>query len=439
MERVCERFATKTGPHFIMKMLKWGLRHFSTCCFLNSNDNSHDPYSKFSQVLALGVARQTFGNGTDDLKELKAFSQEHRDWLFGFLSYDLKNQLENLDSNNYDGVEMPLMHFFRPVILIFLHENYVEICCLPGYGQFSDPAFVYHETDRFAWNPPPAFEPVEMQQRVPRERYLHQVGNIRQNIQLGYIYEMNYCVEFFAEEARIDPLAVYERLNSLSPTPFSCYYQLEDKFLMCASPERFLRKQGEKLISQPIKGTARRGKTPEADALLKKQLMEDPKERSENVMIVDLVRNDLSHTAQKGSVVVEELFGIYSFSQVHQMISTVVSKLRPDVHFVDAIRHAFPMGSMTGAPKVQAMKLIEQYEDSRRGLYSGAVGYITPEGDFDFNVVIRSVLYNQAAKYLSYMAGSAITIGSIPEREYEECLLKAKAMQAAVSGSPLNA
>lgn len=422
-----------------MKMLQWGQRQFSTCCFLNSNQNTHDPYGRFSQVLALGVARQTFGNGTDDFAKLKTFCQQQNDWLFGFLSYDLKNQLEKLDSNNHDGVEMPLMHFFCPIILIFLHEDYVEICCLPGYGQYSDPAFVYHETDRFAWSPPPAFAPVEMQQRVPRERYLHQVGNIRQNIQLGYIYEMNYCVEFFAENASIDPLSVYERLNSLSPTPFSCYYQLEEKFLMCASPERFLRKQGEKLISQPIKGTARRGSTPEADDLLKKQLFEDPKERSENVMIVDLVRNDLSHTAQKGSVKVEELFGIYSFRQVHQMISTVVSKLRPDLHFIDAIRHAFPMGSMTGAPKVQAMKLIEQYEDTRRGLYSGAVGYISPDGDFDFNVVIRSVLYNQAKNYLSYMAGSAITIGSVPEREYEECLLKAKAMQDAVSGRPLNA
>ncbi len=421
-----------------MKMLQWGQRHFSTCCFLNSNDYTHDPYNNFCQVLALGVARQSFGNGIDDFEELKAFSQEHRDWLFGFLSYDLKNQLENLESSKPDGVEMPLMHFFSPVILIFPHADHVQICCLPGFGRFSEPAFVFHEIDRFAWSPPPAFAPVEMKQRVTRERYLHQVGNIRQNIQLGYIYEMNYCVEFFAEDARIDPLSVYERLNKLSPTPFSCYYQLEDKFLMCASPERFMRKQGEKLISQPIKGTARRGKTPEADALLKKQLMEDPKERSENVMIVDLVRNDLSHTAQKGSVKVEELFGIYSFSQVHQMISTVVSKLRPDVYFSDAIRHAFPMGSMTGAPKVQAMKLIEQYEDTRRGLYSGAVGYISPDGDFDFNVVIRSVLYNEAKKYLSYMAGSAITIGSVPEREYEECLLKAKAMQAAVSGSPLN-
>lgn len=439
MERVFGHFETNNDDHFCMKMLQWGQRHFSNCCFLNSNQAAHDPYSNFNQVLALGVADQTFGNGVDDLAELKAFSDQHNDWLFGFLSYDLKNQLEKVESQNYDGVQMPLLHFFRPVVLIFPYPDHVRIGCLPGFGNFSDPAGIFKGIDRFVLNPTPAFAPIEMQQRVRSERYLHQVGNIRQYIQLGYIYEMNYCVEFFAEEAVIDPLAVYDRLNQLSPTPFSCYYQLDDKFLMCASPERFLRKQGEKLISQPIKGTARRGVTPQEDALLKKQLQEDPKERSENVMIVDLVRNDLSHTAQKGSVEVEELFGIYSFKQVHQMISTVASKLRPDVHFTDAIRYAFPMGSMTGAPKVQAMKLIERYEDTRRGLYSGAVGYISPEKDFDFNVVIRSVLYNQSRRYLSYMAGSAITIGSVPQREYEECMLKAKAMQSAVSGKPLNA
>ncbi|MEE4176507.1 MAG: anthranilate synthase component I family protein [Bacteroides sp.] len=439
MERIYAQFPVITGEHFFLKMLQWGQRHFPNCCLLNSNQALHDPYSAFEQVLALGVAEEVYGDGSDDFSALQAFSDKHHDWLFGFLGYDLKNQLEELESNNPDGVGMPLMHFFRPVVLIFPFPDHVRIGCLPGFGAYSDPSRVFHSLDRFAWSPSPAFAPLEMKSRVARERYLHQVGNILQNIQLGYIYEMNYCVEFYAEKARVDPLALYGRLNDLSPTPFSCYYQLDDKFMMCASPERFMCKRGDKLVSQPIKGTIRRGDTPEEDARLRQELFEDPKERSENVMIVDLVRNDLSHTAGKGSVEVEELFGIYPFRQVHQMISTVVSRLREGVHFTDAIRYAFPMGSMTGAPKVQAMKLIEQYEDTRRGLYSGAVGYISPEKDFDFNVVIRSVLYNQRQQYLSYMAGSAITIGSKPVKEYEECLLKAKAMQAAVSGKPLNA
>lgn len=418
--------------------MKWGQLHFSTCCFLNSNHYTHDKYSRFNQVLALGVADETFGNGADDLSELKRFSNKYNDWLFGFLTYDLKNQIECLQSHNPDGIDMPIIHFFRPIVLIFPGTDHLLIGCLKGFGSFSDPDFIFHEITHFVHDPLLGFLPPVMVPRVSRERYLHQVGNIRQNIQLGYIYEMNYCVEFYSENAIIDPLTIYDRLNRISPTPFSGFYQLGEKFLMCASPERFLGKHDQKLISQPIKGTIKRGATLQEDELLKNKLFNDPKERSENVMIVDLVRNDLSRSAQKGTVKVEELFGIYSFSRVHQMVSTVVSELRPEVHFSDAIRFAFPMGSMTGAPKIQAMKLIENYEDTRRGLYSGALGYISPEKDFDFNVVIRSVLYNQGRKYLSYMAGSAITNASVPEQEYHECLLKATAMHEAICGEGLN-
>lgn len=215
--------------------------------------------------------------------------------------------------------------------------------------------------------------------------------------------------------------------------PFSCFYRMNNHSLVCASPERFLAKSGNKIISQPIKGTARRGKNRIEDDQVITRLRNDPKEQSENVMIVDLVRNDLSRTASKGSVHVEELFGIYTFRQLHHMISTIVSDIREDVHFTDVISHAFPMGSMTGAPKVRAMQLIEDYEETKRGLYSGSVGYITPDGDFDFNVVIRTILFNLEKKYLSFMVGSAITANSIPEKEYDECLLKANAMLNALS------
>ena len=239
---------------------------------------------------------------------------------------------------------------------------------------------------------------------------------------------MNFCHEFYAENAIVDPFEVYLKLNRVSPMPFSCFYRNKDKYLMCASPERFLKKEGSKIISQPIKGTIKRGVTPKEDEALKNQLLNDPKERSENVMIVDLVRNDLSRTAKKGSVKVDELFGIYSFPQVQQMISTVSAEVKEEHHFVDVIKYAFPMGSMTGAPKIKAMELIEKYETTKRGLYSGTAGYITPAGDFDFNVVIRSILYNASEKYLSFTVGNAITHNSISESEYEECLLKAKAM-----------
>ena len=197
---------------------------------------------------------------------------------------------------------------------------------------------------------------------------------------------------------------------------------------MCASPERFLARRGKKIISQPVKGTARRGATISEDKLILETLKNDPKEQAENVMIVDLVRNDLSHHAYRGSVKVEELFGLKSFRQIHQMVSTITSEIKNDVPFSEVIKNAFPMGSMTGAPKIRAMELIEEYENTKRGIYSGAIGYITPGGDFDFNVIIRSIIYNSENRYLSFMAGSAITIGADAEKEYEECLLKAVTM-----------
>ena len=252
------------------------------------------------------------------------------------------------------------------------------------------------------------------------------VEKIKEHIRYGDIYEINYCQEFFAEDVVLDPLELYFRLNEFSGTPFSCYYKDGSRHLACGSPERFLKKEGNQLISQPIKGTKPRGKNKVLDMQMKEALQSSAKEQSENVMIVDLVRNDLSKTAEKGSVKVDELCGVYSFKNMHQMISTISSKLKKEVHFIDAIKECFPMGSMTGAPKIRSMELIEKYEKTKRGLYSGAVGYIDPVGDFDFNVVIRSILYNECNAYLSFIVGGAITDKSNPIEEYEECLLKAK-------------
>ena len=274
---------------------------------------------------------------------------------------------------------------------------------------------------------------VKIQQRISKENYLEKVSKILEHIHQGDIYEANFCMEFFAENATINPLEKFIKLNEISQPPFAVFFKNNKHFLLSATPERYLRKEGDPIISQPIKGTAKRFLDPIEDEKSKNQLVLDPKERSENIMITDLVRNDLSRTAQKGSVEVTELCAIYSFMQVHQMISTVISKLDPQYTAVDAIKTTFPMGSMTGAPKISAMKIIEELEETKRGLYSGAVGYFTPNGDFDFNVVIRSILYNQEKKYVSFSVGSAITAQSIPEKEYEECLLKAKAMREVLS------
>ncbi len=411
------------------KVLPWIRKHSRTAVFLNSNGYDQDQYSGLPWAFAIGEADLYGGPFQDTFQELKHFADSQNDWLFGFFSYELKNQLESLQSMNPDQVGMPMAHFFCPVVVVLPgQEGGCRIGCLPGFGKLSDPVYVYQglisEGESRLIHPEyPGLEP-----RVSRARYLQQLRSIKDHIQAGDIYELNYCVEFFRENIDIDPVVYYDWINRSSPTPFSCFYMLDDKFLMCASPERFMKKQGSRLIAQPIKGTSARGDNMAEDAKNRQALFEDPKERSENVMIVDLIRNDLARSAQKDTVNVEELFGIYSFSHVHQMISTVTSRLHPSCHYLDAIRSAFPVGSMTGAPKVRAMELIEQYEDTRRGLYAGSVGYISPDKDFDFNVVIRSLQYNAKNAYLAYMAGGAITAASVPEREYEECLLKARAV-----------
>ena len=254
------------------------------------------------------------------------------------------------------------------------------------------------------------------------------------HIHRGDIYEVNYCQEFYAESCEINTIDVYQKLNQISQAPFASYVKLRDQFLLCASPERFVKKQNNKIIVQPIKGTARRLNDKIEDKKLAQSLVNDPKERAENIMIVDLIRNDLSKNAVKGSVHVEELCKVYSFKQVHQLISTIVCTVDKDDNDVDIIKNLFPMGSMTGAPKISAMKIIEEEELTKRGLYSGAVGYFSPEGNFDFNVVIRSILYNASKKYASFSVGSAITSLSVIENEYEECLLKAKALKEALIG-----
>lgn len=275
---------------------------------------------------------------------------------------------------------------------------------------------------------------IKIKLKIHKDEYFNKVTTILSHIHRGDIYEANFCQEFYAENTTIQPLETYNKLNAISKPPFATFLKVGSKYLLSASPERYIKKTGTKIVSQPIKGTAKRDKDLIMDSILKNDLVSDEKERSENIMIVDLVRNDLSLTAKKGTVKVEELCKIYSFDQVHQMISTVVSEVDVDTNPIDIIKTTFPMGSMTGAPKISAMQIIEDLEETKRGLYSGSVGYIKPNGDFDFNVVIRSILYNEANKYVSYSVGGAITAKSEPLKEYEECLVKAKAMREVLEG-----
>jgi len=427
--RLYKKFELKDHFSFQHLLLEW-LRGADRVAFLNSND-LEKKYGTYDFLGACGVANEFYGSDKDAIPAFKQFFNEVPDWLFGFFSYDLKNNLENLSSNHADSIKMPLIHFFQPQLVFLKKHNTLDIGYLPEFhseqqideifAQISIIDLSKIKTEKVV------FEKITA--KVSKEVYLNTFDTIKKHIQRGDIYEMNYCTAFFTHFSKsIEVVDVYKSLNTLSPAPFSCLYKLDDKALICASPERFLKKTGQKLISQPIKGTIKRGKTKEEDIMLALELANSEKEKSENVMIVDLVRNDMSHYAKMGSVQVEELFGIYSYAQVHQMISTIVCELENDSCPVDVIMQCFPPGSMTGAPKIRAMQIIETTENTKRGLYAGAVGYFTSEKDFDFNVVIRSILINNTEKQASFMAGGAITAASEAEKEYEECLLKACAM-----------
>ncbi|GAF02238.1 anthranilate synthase component I family protein [Saccharicrinis fermentans] len=358
---------------------------------------------------------------------VQKLNEDIRDWLCGYWSYDLKNDLENLCSVNRDGLNFDKACFYQPRFIILQRENRWVIGYLEGVNTKEDVremmSTIYCQNKGFQEKTALRFKA-----RVDKDKYCRSVEAILDHIHRGDVYELNYCIEFYAEKVVLDPFTTYNSLVEISPTPFSGFFKAEDHYILCASPERFVKKEGGKIISQPIKGTAQRGKDKREDTSLKRALFMNAKERSENIMIVDLVRNDLSHIAEQGSVGVEELCGVYAFPQVFQMISTVTATLHQNKGGIDAIRSLFPAGSMTGAPKVRAMELIEKYEESKRGVYAGAIGYFSPDGDFDFNVVIRTLLYNAAHQYVSFMVGSAITQKSVPQKEYEECLLKAKAI-----------
>lgn len=407
------------------KLTVWSSQFEQSAVLQGQSHSKNGLYLKYDMLVGVEAISEL----TVEENSFQALADYHnlnKDWLFGFLSYDLKNELEDLDSNNSDHLDFPNLHFFQPKWVFELVKNELNIY-FPMSESRKKMQLLFKDIMQME-DVKNVSQKIEVKSRLSKEDYFKGFEHLKAHIQRGDIYEVNYCQEYYAENATLNPISVYQNLQHISTSPFSAFYRTNHRYLMCASPERFLKKMGEKLISQPIKGTRKRGKTVEEDNQLKEELFNCPKEQSENVMIVDLVRNDLSKTAAPFSVKVEELFGIYSFPQVHQMISTVVSDLKKDIHWTEALKQAFPMGSMTGAPKISAMQLIEKFETFKRGLYSGSVGYISPAGDFDFNVVIRSILYNSKNKYASISVGSAITALANPSDEYDECELKAKAM-----------
>lgn len=404
-------------------MLSWANR-FGICCFMDSHHYA-DKYHKYDCLVAVDAVK-VFSPSENILSQLDQFYSENPDWIFGHLGYDLKNEIEGLQSSHTNKSGFEDIFLFVPATVISIEKDIVTI-----HSVQEQPYLIIEEIGKEiinSDNQPSSSKQIQLQASLTKEEYIDIIKTVQRHILRGDCYELNYCQEFFAADVLIEPLHTYLKLIEISPTPFSCFYKIDNKYLLCASPERFLSRRGSTVFSQPIKGTAPRNVNIALDEIEKENLQTNTKERSENVMIVDLVRNDLSRVCKEGTVRADELFGIYSFPQVHQMISTIKGELREDVTFAEIIRATFPMGSMTGAPKRRAMQLIEQYEKTKRQLFSGSVGYISPERDFDFNVVIRSIFYNAHNRFLNYLVGGAITFYADAEREYAECLLKAKAI-----------
>jgi para-aminobenzoate synthetase component 1 len=405
-------------------------KFISPFCSLESNNYPNYPYAHFGSMIAIGSIKE-FNPQPNLMDEWGKFQRNAKDWIFGYFSYDIKNQIEpSLNSNNIDELEFPDCHFFIPKYLISFFNGSISIGVrnLDDLDMFKSLLKKTGQAKKETKTP----SPFEMKSRISKDNYIKNVEGIKDHILKGDIYEINYCMELFAQNVDINPIPVYQHLCEISKAPFSVFYNNNKHFLSCSSPERFLKREKNKLISQPIKGTIKRGVDSTEDFLLKNKLFNDEKEKTENIMIVDLVRNDLAKISKKNTVKVEELCNIYTFETVHQMISTITSEIEKDMPIESIFKATFPMGSMTGAPKLNAMRFSELYETSKRGLYSGTVGYITPQGNFDFNVVIRSILYNQKKGYLSLQVGSAITFNSNPESEYAECLLKAKGLLKAL-------
>ena len=421
--RITRTFPISLTETFKKKLLVWA-QQFNEVVWLDGNNYSQK-YGSYKAILAVDAfttLKTDVHRAFDKLYEYETFSN---DWVFGYLSYDLKNDIEALKSKNFDGLHFPDLYFFQPRKLFLFHNDHVEI----HYLKLVEDEIEKDWHDIGKTNVALNFEnKVRLKARTSKECYIQKVNEVLDHIKLGNIYEANFCQEFYSESAVVDPLKVYLDLNNISKAPFAAFVKLDEFFVLSASPERYIKRTGDEVVSQPIKGTIRRSQDTIRDAELALELVQDPKERSENIMIVDLVRNDLSRVASRESVKVEELCGLYSFLQVHQLISTISCRVSNRTSSVEILRNTFPMGSMTGAPKISAMKIMEDLEDAKRGVYSGSIGYFTPSGDFDFNVVIRSILYNSHNKYISVSVGGAITNNSLPENEYEECLLKAKAM-----------
>lgn len=410
------------------KMLNW-LRQFGIFAYLDNN-NYPNLLNRYELLVGTQALNRYYSSDEIGLHFGKG-------WLFGHINYDLKDQLyKGLKSGHPSLFGNHDLHFFEPGIVLYIPFGrqvlYIE-------SEHIAPDVIFREIICVEAELSP-----EVELSIPgfirlmdRTAYEAAVSAVQEHIRSGDCYELNLCVPALAKNVQMDAFSVFDRLNQSNPAPFAAFYKYDNFIALSSSPERFLAKDGQKLLAQPMKGTIRRSGNGHEDEQLKMQLRNDPKELAENVMITDLMRNDLARSSETGSIEVPELFSVHTFPTLHTMVSSVTGSLRKDLGAWEALLHAFPMGSMTGAPKKIVMEIIESLERSKRELYSGCIGYCSPSGDFDLNVVIRTLLYDTAGRTVSYQTGSAITIDSIAEKEWQEVQLKALALEKAIADARL--
>lgn len=392
-------------------LLRWIDQSYSHFCWTDGNNYDY-PQGSFSNQLLAGYRELTDSQVWNPMENKRA----------GIISYDFKNQIEKLKSTNPAFFSLPDLCFFEAEFELVFDKGNIR-------SNHPIPDWVWEKNSIENFSKPVSFYP-----QISKKDYLNRFEEIQQEIIEGNTYELNFCQAFEGDFEEFDPIASFLKLNRISPMPFSALFKANEKYLISASPERYIKKTGSKLIAQPIKGTARRNPDPTIDQHNREYLKNSEKEKAENLMITDLMRNDLSKVSKTGSITVPELFGIYAFPKVFQMISTVSSELKPECTLEEIIKATFPMGSMTGAPKIKTMEIIEAKESFKRGWFSGALGVIQPNGDFDFSVIIRSIICDLSIKKLYFGVGSAITIDAEAESEYAECLLKAEAIFKTLRG-----
>lgn len=406
---------------FVHNINQW-LASFDYHLRLDSNGYDQDTYHKHESLIGCGVIdffqiksiHNTFHT------DLKNFLERNKGrYIMGHISFEAKDIFEHSSTTLPTYIDTPLITFFVPKHVISVQDEKINILS----SILSDDEVLNEIANSKAFPKHPYIEG-HGGFAITKDTYIRDVKQLIQHIQRGDIYEINYCQPYHIQGIDLDPYLFYDKMRNVSKPPFGALYRIGQQFLCCASPERFVARRNTKLITQPIKGTNRRLADAGANKQQQHLLRDSQKERSENVMIVDLMRNDLAKICLPGSVLVDELFGVYAFRHVNQMISTISGKTEKPINIVTAMDALFPMGSMTGAPKVSALQLIDRYESFTRGLYSGTVGYIDPSGDWDFNVVIRSLVYDMTTQRASISAGGAITALSDPVGEYEESILK---------------